>query len=51
MSVAITGGAGTISYQWQSIFSATGPFADIAGATNATYTTDALMHLQQRYLK
>ncbi|MEZ5039127.1 MAG: hypothetical protein R2828_04520 [Saprospiraceae bacterium] len=38
-----TGGAGTmISYQWQSSSSATGPFADIAGATNATYTTDAL---------
>ncbi|MEZ5039123.1 MAG: T9SS type A sorting domain-containing protein [Saprospiraceae bacterium] len=42
LSVAITGGAGTISYQWQSSSSATGPFADIAGATNATYTTDAL---------
>ncbi|MEZ5039124.1 MAG: hypothetical protein R2828_04505 [Saprospiraceae bacterium] len=41
LSVAITGGAGTISYQWQSSSSATGPFVDIAGATNATYTTDA----------
>ncbi|MEZ5039125.1 MAG: hypothetical protein R2828_04510 [Saprospiraceae bacterium] len=43
MSVAITGGAGTISYQWQSSSSATGPFADIVGATNATYTTDAVL--------
>ncbi|MEZ5039133.1 MAG: hypothetical protein R2828_04550 [Saprospiraceae bacterium] len=42
LSVGITGGAGTISYQWQSSSSATGPFADIAGATDATYTTDPL---------
>ncbi|MBX2870912.1 MAG: DUF11 domain-containing protein [Saprospiraceae bacterium] len=42
LSVAISGGAGTISYQWESSASVTGPFTAISGATNATYLTDVL---------
>ena len=42
LSVAITGGAGTVSYQWQSSANAAGPFVDIADATGAIYTTPAL---------
>ena len=41
LSVSITGGAGTITYQWQISTDGTN-FSDISGATNATYTTEAL---------
>ncbi len=41
LSVSITGGAGTITYQWQISTDGTN-FSDISGATNATYTTDPL---------
>lgn len=38
LSVAASGGIGTLTYQWQSALSAAGPFSNIAGATNAAYT-------------
>ena len=38
----MTGGSGVVSYQWQIADSETGPWTDIAGATDATYTTDIL---------
>ena len=41
LSVSITGGAGDITYQWQISTDGTN-FSDITGATNATYTTEAL---------
>ena len=41
VGVSITGGAGTITYQWQMSTDGTN-FSDIAGATNATYDTPAL---------
>ncbi|CAN0508921.1 unnamed protein product, partial [Discosporangium mesarthrocarpum] len=41
LSVSITGGAGTVTYQWQISTDGTN-FSDISGATDATYTTEAL---------
>lgn len=42
LTASVTGGSGTTSYQWQS--SANGTiWANISGATNATYTTSALI--------
>ncbi len=37
-SLLIPDGATTITYQWQSAPAANGPFTNIAGATNTTYT-------------
>ncbi|MFZ4521893.1 MAG: PKD domain-containing protein, partial [Bacteroidales bacterium] len=40
MVVTATGGTGTLSYQWQqSATGGAGTYADIAGATNTSYTT------------
>jgi uncharacterized repeat protein (TIGR01451 family) len=40
MSVTVTGAIGTINYQWQeSTTGCTGPWSDIPGATNSSYTT------------
>jgi large repetitive protein len=42
LTVAVTGGSGIISYQWQSSTTgAPGSFTNIAGATSATYIPDA----------
>ena len=41
LSVAVDNGTGDITYQWQISTDGTN-FSDISGATNATYTTDAL---------
>ena len=38
LSVTVTGGSGTVSYQWQSSTAVGGPFANISGATSSTYT-------------
>ena len=37
-----TGGTGTYTYQWQSAAALAGPFANIGGATNPTYSPGAL---------
>jgi hypothetical protein len=41
LSVTATG-APSLDYQWQSSLNAGGPFADISGATNTSYTTGIL---------
>ncbi len=41
VSVLPSGGTAIYSYQWQSSLSATGPFTNIAGATNSTYSPPA----------
>ncbi len=42
LTSAVSGGTGTTSYQWQSSSNGT-IWANISGATNATYTTSALI--------
>lgn len=37
-----TGGSGTYTYQWQQATSATGPWTNISGATDAAYTAGSL---------
>src|SRR4030095_14405825 len=43
MTVAVTGGSGTITYQWQQSVSASGPWANATGtgATTTIYTPDS----------
>jgi hypothetical protein len=43
MTVAVTGGSGTITYQWQSAPAAGGPWANATGtgATSTTYTPES----------
>lgn len=38
LSVTATGGSGSLTYQWQSASSAAGPWTNVTGATNNTYT-------------
>jgi hypothetical protein len=38
MSVTVTGGSGTLSYQWQSSTTGTGGWTDVSGATAASFT-------------
>jgi hypothetical protein len=43
LSVAATGGASTLSYQWQSNTTGCGSaFTPVSGATSSSYTTPAL---------
>ncbi len=50
LSVTVSNGSGTISYQWQSSTSQSGPYSNIVGATNSTYvppsTTPGVMWYQ-----
>ena len=42
LSVSSTGGTGTCTFQWQSRPDSTSPWVNVAGETNATFTTPAL---------
>lgn len=42
ISVAASGGTGTLTYQWQSATAAAGPWTDVTGATNAAYSVAAM---------
>lgn len=46
LNVGVSGGTGTITYQWQSATDPFGPFIHIAGATNSFYETVALSEPQ-----
>ena len=42
LSVTVSGGTGTITYQWQSSATSGGTYVDISGATSSTYTPQSV---------